>query len=189
MRKHLFCFPFNVFRKSDFGNELIVDAKEAQRRNKTTFFAQLWLTCQQLLSYAYSMHYATLNCVNYVNSGKEPSQKHFQIHLCTCERDPDSLVEALQPLVTLTSTVRQEEIRAWAGQHVSVTCTNVVLFRGIVQVTILQQGQTASHEAIMSSLTTIPLVCYYSKYYGVLCLFKDSEQQLCNRVFLNFIWT
>lgn len=42
--------------------------------------------------------------------------------VCTCERDPDSLVEALQPLVTLTGAVRQEEVRAWAGQHVSVTC-------------------------------------------------------------------
>lgn len=40
-----------------------------------------------------------------------------------CERDPDSLVEALQPFVTLTGTVGEEEVRARAGQHVSVTCT------------------------------------------------------------------
>lgn len=26
-------------------------------------------------------------------------------HVCTCERDPDSFVKALQPLVTLTGTV------------------------------------------------------------------------------------
>lgn len=41
----------------------------------------------------------------------------------TCERDPDALVEALQPLVALTGAVGQEEVRAGAGQHVSVPCT------------------------------------------------------------------
>lgn len=43
--------------------------------------------------------------------------------MSACERDPDSLVEALQPFVTLTGTVGEEEVRARAGQHVSVTCT------------------------------------------------------------------
>lgn len=40
----------------------------------------------------------------------------------TCERDPHSLVKALQPLVTLTGTVGEEEVGSGARQHVSVSC-------------------------------------------------------------------
>lgn len=42
--------------------------------------------------------------------------------VCTCERNPDSLVKALQPLVTLTRTVGEEEVGSGTCQHVSVSC-------------------------------------------------------------------
>ena len=49
------------------------------------------------------------------------------VRVCACERDPDSLVKALQPFVALTSAVGEEEVGAGAGQHVSVTCTQTHL--------------------------------------------------------------
>lgn len=47
--------------------------------------------------------------------------------VCACERDPDSLVKALQPFVALAGAVGEEEVGAGAGQHVSVTCTQTHL--------------------------------------------------------------
>lgn len=41
---------------------------------------------------------------------------------CTCEWDPDSLVKALQPFVTLAGAVRKKEVGSGTRQHVSVSC-------------------------------------------------------------------